>query len=528
MWSFFASERDASLWLWAPGSLQPPPAAVEAACVTIIVACPKNFSALLEFWAWRERSVAFTLWLPSFVHGLPRRVWCVVDVLQKLAVLATRDGRVIRRYLDDAFDHNPALRGDSGLLSAVLKGSLTSLLAGFSPAVLLEQRALLEQACIKGGACRFWASGPEERGFLETLPLSFSRDRDFLLKAGSKVGDDGRSFQTLSEELRGDKEIVMAFILGSRSGGRCLRHASVALRGDREVVAAAIRWCGEMLEEASEELKSDRALVKRVAEAQGGSFFASELGRRVVDCEAVVLAAAVRHLDVLPLASVRLRSSAHFLFKVFTSEVMRKAVLETSGSGDPEENLLRARRAWSAVDDVLKQDDVFLLKLLRRQAGLLRLFTETQRGDRRLVGAAVWQVPELSRFAAPAVWAGSWGSVKSFVAKMLHRDRGCWLSLPPTVKERLGLQKYECLVCFGLPKAGQQIRQCVQGGHLLCASCSGAVLRSVAPRCPFCRESLVVGCEKPSQYGARCLFAERELEAAIAALAPQYRRRGGV
>lgn len=103
---------------------------------------------------------------------------------------------------------------------------------------------------------------------------------------------EGAPLYTLSEELRADKEVVLAAI--AREGAFCydyiasptlkradrdvvlalvdsdgslLEHASLELRGDRQIVRIAVRSCSHALKFASKALQADREL-KAVASSR--------------------------------------------------------------------------------------------------------------------------------------------------------------------------------------------------------------------------------------------------------------------
>ena len=74
---------------------------------------------------------------------------------------------------------------------------------------------------------------------------------------------DGNALGDASEELRADREVVMAAVM---QDGSALGHASEELRADREVVMAAVMQDSEALYYASEELRADREIVKAAVE----------------------------------------------------------------------------------------------------------------------------------------------------------------------------------------------------------------------------------------------------------------------
>lgn len=78
------------------------------------------------------------------------------------------------------------------------------------------------------------------------------------------IKNDGEALKYASEELRGDKEVVLTALETNKDDfgiKYTLKYASEELRGDREVVLAAINGDGRALKYASKELRQDRELV---------------------------------------------------------------------------------------------------------------------------------------------------------------------------------------------------------------------------------------------------------------------------
>ena len=87
--------------------------------------------------------------------------------------------------------------------------------------------------------------------------------RDEVLEVVKYYGD---ALEYASEELRGDREVVMEAV---KQDGDALQYASEELRGDREVVMEAVKQNAYALFYASEELQDD--LKKEI----GGSWIKS-------------------------------------------------------------------------------------------------------------------------------------------------------------------------------------------------------------------------------------------------------------
>jgi hypothetical protein len=94
----------------------------------------------------------------------------------------------------------------------------------------------------------------KERAFYKA-PEELRGDKEFVLAV---VRNYGKALQYASKELRGDREVVLAAV---QQDGFALEYASKELRGDREVVLAAVQQDGFALEYASKELKEDKKFL---------------------------------------------------------------------------------------------------------------------------------------------------------------------------------------------------------------------------------------------------------------------------
>uniref|UniRef100_A0A7S3Q6A0 DUF4116 domain-containing protein n=1 Tax=Chaetoceros debilis TaxID=122233 RepID=A0A7S3Q6A0_9STRA len=75
------------------------------------------------------------------------------------------------------------------------------------------------------------------------------------------VTQDGYALQCAAEELKGDREVVLAAVTHNGQNGRALKYAAEELKGDREFMLAAVTQDVRALEYAAEELKGDREFV---------------------------------------------------------------------------------------------------------------------------------------------------------------------------------------------------------------------------------------------------------------------------
>ena len=98
-----------------------------------------------------------------------------------------------------------------------------------------------------------------------------------------EVRADGFSLRLAPEDLRADKEVVLAAV---KQEGYALEYASEGLRADKEFVLEAVQQHGKALGYASEELHCDRAFLLQLVEATKAYWlydFAAEGLRQDVD-----------------------------------------------------------------------------------------------------------------------------------------------------------------------------------------------------------------------------------------------------
>ena len=87
-------------------------------------------------------------------------------------------------------------------------------------------------------------------------PIGQDDNRDEMLQ---RVARAGLALEYATEELRGDREVVMTAVA---SNGWALEYATEDLRGDREVVMTAVASNGWGVNHASEELRGDREVME--------------------------------------------------------------------------------------------------------------------------------------------------------------------------------------------------------------------------------------------------------------------------
>ena len=124
------------------------------------------------------------------------------------------------------------------------------------------------------------------------------------------VSEHGPLLQHLPEELRDDREIVMAAVC-NHYWGDGLQHASAALRGDRGVVEAAIDaadgYAFMVAQHMSAELQDDREVVLRAVRLNGYALQHASVGLRA---DREVVAAALQGLSPASFVGTAIGSEA--------------------------------------------------------------------------------------------------------------------------------------------------------------------------------------------------------------------------
>jgi lambda repressor-like predicted transcriptional regulator len=224
------------------------------------------------------------------------------------------------------------LKTDRGVVMAAVKRDGRSLVhSGRS-----HDREIVMAAVKQHGASLYYAS--EE----------LRADREIVMAAVTSYNNQWQTLVRASEELRADREIVMAAV---KRDGRSLAYASEELRADREVVMAAVRQHGISLESASEELRADREVVMAALMRNGDAMqFASDV-------------------DALYYASDELRADREFMMEAVGLHGM----------------------ALAYASEPLKADRELVLRAVREWGEALEYASDELRADRHIIGWAVKQ-----------------------------------------------------------------------------------------------------------------------------------------
>lgn len=508
----------------------------------------ERLSALFANFASSPQTSDFFEWFLKFcTERLQPSLWADQTLLLSLLTSGVHEvGLDVVEYLRRATNAQPELAEDPVVFKAALQVCISSVNAFNENFLMLPaSRETLIEAC-RGEpmtpedpdsddpdsvdeedddrwAGRSWPLDTFPGGFLRSLPSTYC-DKGFLLKAACHVDDAGVSFKVLPKQLKADRAVATAFAKRQVGILECLPDS---LMQDRRLLRKGLAVEPHAIEALPKECWRDERLVDLVATKWGATFFISDVGTMHSSRKELVLKLAAQDFNTLFFVPRFYGRDAQVVEAALTSEYARWAASKERKEARHASRLLQM--VWEeVVADVLKTNVTFLQKLLPANGALFRLCSIGQRGDPLLVFAAVSQ----DAAALKAVDESFWNSrkrrrinsdskckegedVDNVARKLLSINSESWLYLPQDVKQRLKLEAFECCVCYQLPK--KEIRQCLEGGHLICQDCVEKVLKEAAymvPRCPVCR-CYVWNEDDIFSYGARNRFAETELRARL-------------
>lgn len=476
------------------------------------------------------QSTDFLTWFSAFIVGrVPPAVWAneraTEFMLRADFSIDHFDAFRSLDVLEAACVHAPLLRDSCRLLEAALGICLRGLLS-FS-ATLLSQpgvQGLVRSACrscctLNGKSVvlgSVWPVRTHPQGLLAALPPCYLA-RPFLLDAAAHVDDEGTSFARLPPELRGDKQLALAFL--AHQTGEMLLHVPHELRADKEVVALAVEQSVHNFRWAAAELWDDADLLRIAAAQAGARFLETPVGCRHFANRDLAIVIAEHGPEVLLRVAEPLRADRAVVLAALTSEAAREP-------SSYQESARLLEKVWKVVATSLKTDRDFLQELLSSNGRMLALLDATHRADRALIRAAVRQHGEALQSSIVADWDEVAGKRRKLdvapaelrlAAELVSSNRECWPYIPLVLQEALDLDDFECILCY---RFGHRYYQCSKGSHAVCGHCAEELLRrsraaGVHPSCPECR-SVVPPVD--ALYGARNTFMERELARRLEAL----------
>lgn len=146
---------------------------------------------------------------------------------------------------------------------------------------------------------------------LKTLSEELRNDRDIVMAA---ISQNGYAVRYASDNLRNDKEIIETAIKNSKYA---FQYASVELRADKDIVTHAIQKDGAALQYASNELCADRDIV--MAAVNDKSYTLQYASPELRADTEVVLAAVTNNGAALQYANIELRSNKEIVLAAGTA-----------------------------------------------------------------------------------------------------------------------------------------------------------------------------------------------------------------
>eukprot|EP00930_Biecheleria_cincta_P079469 TRINITY_DN6731_c0_g1_i2.p1 TRINITY_DN6731_c0_g1~~TRINITY_DN6731_c0_g1_i2.p1 ORF type:complete len:446 (+),score=89.60 TRINITY_DN6731_c0_g1_i2:93-1340(+) len=272
------------------------------------------------------------------------------------ALLCTLPGIQRSCTVRDLKDHIERVEGTQASMQLLLFGERIPQDADMLSGLLTEADLIFEVKLIR--------SAPVATGLLESLlsgevslqDLDETARADRILVLAAVRASQGRALEHASQQLRGDKHVVLEAV--SRNG-LSLRHATPAMRFDRAVVLAAIRECPLALEHAHDSLRHDHDIILTAVRlsVRAVECIADEM-KRNTDFACEVIAAFPAALLYLP---TQITGSRSMLLKVLrrNGDALRFAI---GWHRDPEMALTAIQQAPQAVhhvDSELRQKTTF-------------------------------------------------------------------------------------------------------------------------------------------------------------------------
>ena len=216
--------------------------------------------------------------------------------------------------------------------------------------------------------------------------IHFNQDQyDYYRKFMLKKVSNGIHLSRLCAELRGDKEIMLAYLPAVQHGWEALEFASENLKNDKEIVLTALEDSWEALEFASDKLKNDKEFVLETVQKDGWALeFASD---NLKNDKEIVLAAVQQNRGLaLEYASNNLKND---------KEIVLAAV-----NNIEEHNSLEYASALEFASDNLKNDKEIVLTSVQKYGFSLEHASDNLKNDKEIVLTAVQRKGEALKFAS--------------------------------------------------------------------------------------------------------------------------------
>ena len=203
-------------------------------------------------------------------------------------------------------------------------------------------------------------------GGLQHADKSFYTDRDLILTAVMK---DGRCLNRADENLKKDKEIVLA---ACKNAGDALADAHDTLKKDKEIVLVAVKNSGWALQHADENLKKDRDIVIEAVKQNGTAIEYAHSDFKK-DKEIALMAIkddgiALEYLDE------SFKNDREIVLKAVSTEGFQSALQHAAENFKKDKEIVKAAvasnyEAFDHADKSLYEDKEFIKSLMTNEKG---------------------------------------------------------------------------------------------------------------------------------------------------------------
>tara|TARA_Y100000590_G_scaffold15223_1_gene18308 strand:+ start:692 stop:1879 length:1188 start_codon:yes stop_codon:yes gene_type:complete len=194
-------------------------------------------------------------------------------------------------------------------------------------------------------------------------------------EALENIGEDGYGFESLPDEFKKDKDVVLAAI---KQGGSNLQYADDSLKKDKDIVLEAVKQEGYALEYAGESLKKDKEIVLEAVKQYANALeYADESLKQ--DKE-IVLAAVKDYGAAFEYADESLKQDKEIILIAIKDYGAALEYADDSLKKDKEIVLIAVKQDGNALqyaDDSLKKDKEIVREAVRRSNEAIQYIDES-------------------------------------------------------------------------------------------------------------------------------------------------------
>ena len=234
------------------------------------------------------------------------------------------------------------------------------------------------------------------------------------------VKDDGFALETLSEEFKKDRDVVIEAIKTSGMGG--LQHADKSFYKDRDLILIAVTKNGRCLNRADENLKKDREIVLAACKNDGDAL--GDAHNTLKKDKEIVLVAVKNSGWALQHADENLKKDRDIVIEAVKQTGTAIEYAHPDFKKDKEIALMAIKDdgiALEYLDESFKMDRDFVLKAVSTNGmqSALQYATENFKKDKEIVKAAVAANYEAFDYADKILYED-----KDFIKSLMINENG--------------------------------------------------------------------------------------------------------